>query len=92
MQDIDLETAIRLAQSQLDRDNKHDLVIDRARTETYDFGWVIYYNPRKFVETKNPKYALPGNSPLVVKRNGEIHSIPSYMEVEDAIEKYRKGQ
>ena len=91
MQDIDLETAIRLAQAQLDRDNKHDLVIDRARTEQ-SFRVGVYYNPRKFVETKNPKYALPGNSPLVVKRNGEIHSIPSYMEVEDAIEKYRKGQ
>ncbi|MCX7428310.1 MAG: YrhB domain-containing protein [Planctomycetia bacterium] len=50
--------------------NGDEYVIQEADTVERPFGWVFFYNTRKYIETKDPGYIRPGNGPLVVERSG----------------------
>jgi hypothetical protein len=45
-----------------------DLVLQEDRTVERDFGWVFFYTTRKFLETGDKKYLMPGDAPVVVLR------------------------
>jgi hypothetical protein len=47
-----------------------DFAIQESDTVEKPFGWVFFYNTKKFIETGDPKYIRPGNGPLVVERLG----------------------
>ncbi|MBO9491994.1 hypothetical protein J7384_16660 [Endozoicomonas sp. G2_1] len=62
------------------------LVIDEKHTKTHDFGWVFYFNDKKFIETNNWEYALGGNAPIIVDKartdlihTGTAHPIEYYV-------------
>lgn len=45
-------------------------------TVELDFGWVFYWNSRRFLETGDVRHALVGNSPFVVdRRDGSVHPL-----------------
>ena len=49
------------------------LEILNDKIEEHEFGWVFYYNSKKFIETGDYQHALAGNAPLIVDRNtGQI--------------------
>lgn len=59
--------------------SKHDFVILTTRTEERDFGWVVFYTTRKFVETGNPSHLVPGVGPVAVTRAGEVVPLATSM-------------
>ncbi|MSP38630.1 MAG: hypothetical protein EXR70_09085 [Deltaproteobacteria bacterium] len=44
-------------------------------TKEEDFGWVFFYESRRFVETQEVSDRLLGNSPIVVDRWGRLHHV-----------------
>lgn len=48
-------------------ENDEPVIFDEFTIEK-DFGWVFFYNSRKFVETEEFSYCLAGNAPIIVNR------------------------
>jgi len=71
----------------------HDykLVIVQDLTIEKDFGWVFFYSSSKYLETRDPKYELGGNAPIIVdKRTGELHITGTAENIEYYIDRYEK--
>jgi hypothetical protein len=63
--------AVELSQEVLGKESSvHKYEIQPELTQTHEFGWVFFYAPRKYIETKDPKYLTPGDGPLVFERIG----------------------
>lgn len=66
-----LEEATRAVLEELNRkvssSNEEMVLLDRD-TMVKPYGWIFFYNSRRFVETGNVIYALGGNGPVVVER------------------------
>ena len=75
MDEIGLEQARILATQALARDTRHELVI--SAVSEHEFGWVFEYAPKKYLETGDPNYLVPGSTPLVVTREGKVESLGS---------------
>ena len=55
-----------------------EYVILTDETMERDFGWVFFYAPRLYLETKDPNYLIPGAGPLVVlRKDGSIRYLPT---------------
>ena len=40
----------------------------------HEFGWILTYNTKKFLETNDFRSSLPGNAPFIVdKADGEVY-------------------
>ncbi|MCY1556249.1 Immunity protein 35 [compost metagenome] len=51
-----------------------ELVILDAETIERSFGWIFFYDSKKFIETGELTYALAGNAPIIFdNRDGTIH-------------------
>ncbi len=77
---ITKQQAIALVEEHLkeiDPDEELQIYVDEI--DEHEWGWVIEYNSKTYIETQNPEYALVGNSPFIVNREtGEIKEAPSY--------------
>jgi len=78
---IDRETAYQLVQAVLKTRGKYledgDTlqIINTSIIET-DYGWVFFWNSKKYLETKKSRYFLVGNGPFVVeKADGSVHQL-----------------
>lgn len=68
-----------------------ELVILNEHTIETDFGWVFFWNSKKYLETDEFRYALAGNAPLIVdRRDGSIHETSTAEPIDDIIEHYRR--
>jgi hypothetical protein len=68
-----------------------DLVILDEHTVEADFGWVFFWNSKRYAETGDFVYALAGNAPLIVdRRDGSVHETSTACPVEQIIDDYRK--
>jgi len=57
------------------------------------YAWIFFYTSKLYHETKEFRYALAGNSPIIVdKRTGEQTSYSSGYGIEKVIEQYEKEQ
>lgn len=65
-----------------------DWVILDQYTIEKPWGWVFFYDSRKYVTTGDPKYQLVGNAPYIVNR--ETHELVATGTAE-AIEVYIAG-
>ncbi len=83
------EDARSIAQSEISQhltgDDDPLLVVDKHTIER-PWGWVFFYNFRRFVETGDYRYAAGGNAPLIVEREsgrvlvaGTAHSTEFYL-------------
>lgn len=52
------------------------------------YGWVLFYNTRRYVETGDPLSALGGNGPVVVLEDGEVHLLGSARTPADTIAEF----
>ncbi len=56
-----------------------------------DFGWVFFYDSKRFHETKDFRFALSGHGPVVVdKETGEVSMLGTTGGVERQLADYRK--
>lgn len=65
-------------------------ILDRCTVET-DFGWIFFWNSRRFLESGDPIHALAGNAPLLVdSRDGTLHETSTAKHIDQIIDDYRK--
>jgi hypothetical protein len=63
------ERALAVARTELARTGtKHQFVVDESRTIEKPFGWVFFYHPARFLQSRDPAELVPGATPLVVWR------------------------
>ena len=92
---IDRETAYQIVLAAIQppslkmREGGDNLVIIETSTIEKDYGWIFFYNSKKYVETKNSRHFLAGNGPIVVeKADGSIHKLGSAGGAQHQIELY----
>jgi hypothetical protein len=87
---ISLERALEIARKEIsESSNQHDFVLQEDRTVERRFGWVFFYTTRKYLETRDPQYLVPGNAPLaVLRQDGSIAHLATSVPPERAIEVY----
>jgi len=63
--------ALALVSAKLSETNPPDdpVTIVDAHTIEKPFGWVFFYNSKRFLETGNFLYLLCGNGPVIVNRH-----------------------
>ena len=67
------------------------LVILEKYTEETPYAWVVYWNSKKWLETRKLKYALAGAGPFIIsKSTGEITQYSSAYGTESALEIYEE--
>jgi hypothetical protein len=66
-------------------------VIVDSDTDEADFGWVFYYQSRRYLETGRPSDRLVGNEPLVVDRHGRLHRLPTSAPPDVGIQRLREA-
>jgi hypothetical protein len=52
------------------------------------YGWVFFYNSREWLATKDSKWALGGNAPIIVGIDGEIRVTGTAHPVEHYLSEY----
>lgn len=53
-----------------------EAVVLDSETLIRPYGWVFFYDSKKFMDTGNLSYALAGNGPVVVlSRDGSVHRL-----------------
>ena len=67
---ISRERALEIVEQYLDTENKSvpggiALIIESTLEKPY--GWVFFYNSKRFLETKDPFESLAGNSPILIE-------------------------
>ncbi len=66
-------------------------VIADEATKEEDFGWVFFYNSRRYRETKKVSFALAGNGPVVVDGvSGAVTFLASAGGVDHQLSEYRR--
>lgn len=91
-QAISKQTAFEIARKTVaELKSNEPLKLLEDKTVEKDFGWVFFYNTKRFLETHDRKYMMPGNAPFVVEReDGSVHFLFSSVPPNQAIEKYEK--
>ena len=64
------------------------VLIDEATREE-SFGWVFFYQSKKYLETGDFRHALAGNAPLIITRTGELHVTGTAEPLERYLERFR---
>src|SRR3954464_8231595 len=55
------------------------------RTQEIPQGWVFFFSSADYVRTKNPMFALAGNGPILVLRNGGIVELPTAVPWQESV-------
>jgi Immunity protein 35 len=72
-----------------DRRKPGECVVMDEFTVERPWGWVFFYNSRRFVETRDPLQAFGGNAPYIVNRTtGEVRVTGTARPVEEYIAEY----
>lgn len=70
--------------------NEHKMTILPDKTRKEVFGFVFFYAPKKYIETKDISYLVPGSGPLVIdKRNRKAIPLTTALHSEEAIKIFR---
>jgi hypothetical protein len=68
------------------------VAIASAQTIRKPYGWVFFYNSRRFLETGDPLERLGGNGPIIVEReDGRLHILPSASEPSAAVTAFEEA-
>ncbi len=69
---------------------EEDAIIDESQTMEEPFGWVYFYNSRRYLETGDFRDQLIGNAPIVVDRSsGTIHGTGTAKPLEEYLRPLR---
>lgn len=70
-----------------------ELVVIDSSTMEKEYGWVFFYDSRRFLETNDESYMVAGNAPLIVEKDGAMHWLGTAKPVEEyvaAFESHRR--
>jgi hypothetical protein len=71
MAPISYEQALDIARrfiGDIDVEADDTMVVREDLTKELPFGWVFFYDAKRFVDTGDPKYVIRGNAPLIIDR------------------------
>lgn len=93
MMSMSFESALRKANEFLQRSGvlsgRWDIVIDPSATMETEGCWVFFFNTREFLETRSMSFALAGNAPIFVKKDGTAPFFGvTHAPIEDQIDDY----
>jgi hypothetical protein len=72
-------------------ENYDPVIVDEDTIEK-DWGWIICYQNKQYLETGNISFALAGNAPYVVNRfSGEVVVTGTAKPLEDYIREYEEN-
>jgi Immunity protein 35 len=91
MAETTFDQAVRIATGKLAAEPEYHFVILPDKTEEHTFGWVFYYVPRRFQETGDFSYLVPGTGPLIVNRDGSSLFATSSVTPKLAVEEYERS-
>ena|ERR1700719_3367023 len=93
---INLEMAKQIAIKEIERTCASQFgpfSIRDEHTIEKEYGWVFFYSTQKYVETRDVRYALAGNGPVIVERaDGAVHMFGSAKPPEEIIREYELRQ
>ena len=73
-------------------DTARDLVMVDEHTIERAWGWVFFYDSKRYLETREFQYALVGNAPYIVNRQtGELRVTGTAHPIEDYIAEYEQS-
>jgi hypothetical protein len=65
---------------------QEEIVVDEVHTMTKPYGWVFFYNTKRYIERREVLHALGGNGPVVVEgATGRITKLGTARPVDDEI-------
>ena len=68
-----------------------ELAILDDHTITQDFGWVFFYQSKKYLNSGDGSHALAGNAPIIVsRRDGRLHETGTAEPIEAYIENFKR--
>jgi len=91
---IDLETAYKFIEKRIESwinesAPEDGLVILKEFTIHKDWGWVIFYSSKFYIETGDIKYAIAGNAPYIVeKETGAVKETGTAYPIQYYIDEY----
>ncbi|OEJ35217.1 YrhB domain-containing protein [Streptomyces subrutilus] len=91
---IERETAVRIVEEELDRENQKwaALGVEPVSTtvlhvQEHELVWKVYWQSEEYARTRNPAAMLIGHGPYLVDRiDGGLHQIGAVSEIEGAWE------
>lgn len=90
---MDVDDARKIAEDWVGRypAEEDDAIVLEGDPREEPFGWVFFYNSRRFLETEDYSYALMGNAPIVVMRDsGEVRGTGTAKPLEEYLEEFRR--
>lgn len=91
---INLEKAERLFDGKLKEIEKFsgvELAVLKSETIEFEYGWMFFYQSRKFVETGDEGALVGGNAPIIIdKFNSSLHTTGTRLGERFYIENYCK--
>jgi hypothetical protein len=82
---------VKLHIQELSIDEDHTLVVIEEMTIEKDFGWVFFYNSKKYLETQSFSDMIVGNAPILISRkDGAMHETGTAEPVEYYVENFEK--
>jgi len=76
--------------NQLTKDSKIVYVIVPEHTIEEPWGWVFFYQSKKYIETMDERYLLLGNGPLFISKQGQIFLYGSDSDPDEFVRYFRK--
>ena len=93
---MNIEEAQSLVQTELDKstdpDDDDQYVILEEETIEKEWGWVFFYQSKKYIESGDIGEMLPGNAPYIVnKKNGRLHVAGTAEDIEYYINEFEQS-
>lgn len=85
--------ALKLASDRLLKMSPSDDVFTIVDADTIEkpFGWVFFYNSKRYLETGKFSYRLAGNGPVIVnKRDGSIEFFGAHRPPLEIVQEYER--
>ncbi|MGJ5152935.1 YrhB domain-containing protein [Bradyrhizobium sp. HKCCYLR1023] len=62
-----------------------ELVVLQEATKNVEQGWVFFYDSKLHQETDEFQYALAGNAPIFIDRDGKLRNLPTYLSWQEGL-------
>lgn len=88
---MNLSEAKNIVLSDLQNNFGDDVQLIDDQTIKKPYGWVFFYNNKKFIETRDLTYALMSNTPFIFTHDGRKFSLNMSCTTAEAIEEIERN-